>query len=224
MPLNSAHLEALIEISTHDQNWVGSNVANWSADVFDFPASKLDHVKKLNRVELKSICSERSGYSDNEVFAAVMGWGGMRRDHGRLIVKYIEGVCSVISSIRNGDLSRKQSFAAFHQLRNLGELPGMTAAYFTKLIFFCSPCHDGYIMDQWTSKSVNLLYDDAIVDLNKAGFVTDANDSDRYESFCLCVEELAKRAGWGFEETEVRLFSEGRNKGAWRRYVKENWH
>ena len=99
----------------------------------------------------------------------------------------------------------------------------MTAAYFTKLIFFCPRQHDGYIMDQWTSKSVNLIFDEKIVDLSKAGFVTDTNNADKYERFCRCIEELGEAAGWEPEETELRIFSEGRGRGAWRNYVIENW-
>lgn len=222
MPINKTHFNCLRRISTNEQKWVGANVADWWCRAFSERNPNLPN-KKLSRKELKALCAENSGFTDAEAFAAVMAWGGMRRDHGRLVKTRIDAVSGIIGRLRNGVLSRSQAFSEFHNLRTAKILPGMTAAYFTKLIFFCPRRHDGYIMDQWTSKSINLLFGDEVVDLSKAGFVTDKNDAERYEHFCKCIEQLGRHAGWDPEETEVRLFSEGRKKGAWRNYVIANW-
>ena len=100
----------------------------------------------------------------------------------------------------------------------------MGAAYFTKLIFFCSPKHDWYIIDQWTSKSVNLISEKKLVKLTNGGHVSDANDASTYIEYCEFIENLSLMGGWCREDTEKRLFSfGGKKKGAWRSYVIENW-
>ena len=103
---------------------------------------------------------------------------------------------------------------------------GIGPAYYTKLIFFCHPKHDGYIMDQWTARSANLLIDqsDNRIRLNKSKYfqgVSDFNNQCVYEEFCCNVERLAKECGNPYpSEIEEALFSKGgRNKLDWRRYV-----
>ena len=92
-------------------------------------------------------------------------------------------------------------------------------------------------MDQWTSKSVNLLFRqderDPVVQI-RANHVTDRNGADVFENYCQCVEFLASQndlqdafGGDGKltpEEVEMRMFSYGgRNPGAWRDYVRRNY-
>ena len=101
-------------------------------------------------------------------------------------------------------------------------------------------------MDQWTAKSVDLLLSEIIVEENyysgslikisphlTRATVYPSNESDRYELFCQFTDEVGNKIksrevaegthqSWG-EIAEERMFSQGRGKGEWRNYVKENW-
>jgi hypothetical protein len=116
-------------------------------------------------------------------------------------------------------------------------MPGMRPAYFTKLIFFLMPMGmpRGYIMDQWTSSSVNLLFVEKIVKTAvqrtylKSGSVKisesvlDKNTEFEYETYCQAVEFLAAELGdISPEEAEEMMFSQGRGRGLWRSYLISN--
>jgi hypothetical protein len=121
-------------------------------------------------------------------------------------------------------LSRDRAFRELHELRTACSLPGMRAPYFTKLIFFLRPVADGYIMDQWTAKSVNLLVGRDVVKLDRNGYVTDENGAEDYETFCQTIDCLRVPLGKQFgHEVEEKLMSEGHGKGEWRNYVIANW-
>ena len=98
------------------------------------------------------------------------------------------------------------------------------------LIFFFSEHDDRYIMDQWTAKSINYLWDAPIVPMS--GDMPDATQctGEIYERFCGCIDELAQIAtrqrnedrSWTGEQIEQRLFSVGgRRPGAFRRAIRE---
>jgi hypothetical protein len=96
----------------------------------------------------------------------------------------------------------------------------MGPAYFTKLIFFLRPDLNGYIMDQWLARSINLLFPQAGPIRLSNTVVTDRNTADDYERFCSHVEHVARELGITPAEAEERMFSNGgRSKGRWRQYV-----
>ena len=100
----------------------------------------------------------------------------------------------------------------------------MGPAYFTKLICFVNPNLKGYIMDQWTSKSINLLFENNIVALTNSGHVKDTNSASVYEEFCSKIECLAELLKLNPIDLEENLFSNGGvNKGKWRQFVVDNW-
>lgn len=221
--MNKIHLTKFMELSVNVQNWTGSNIFNWWSQVFVGQLTCLPEAA-VTRQELKKICRSPQ-YSDREVFAAVVAWGGMNRKSARSVVECLEDVCGIIGDLRSGKISREESYSRFFELRRARpkRIVGMGPAYFTKLIFFCSQYHNGYIMDQWTSKSINMIFGSRLVNLYGNGYVSDRNDTESYVNYCTSVEKLAEIGGWSPEETEIRLFSEGRRKGAWRNYVTENW-
>src|SRR5690606_3910358 len=123
---------------------------------------------------------------------------------------------------------RQLAYQRFSVLRADGRLPGMGPAFFTKLIFFMGQSPRGYILDQWTARSVNLLFCDDPIKLLPGGFVSDANDATAYERFCTRVEQLApilsEATGQPHcgEEAERAIFSRGgKRAGKWRRYVRQ---
>jgi hypothetical protein len=98
----------------------------------------------------------------------------------------------------------------------------MGPAYFTKLIFFLDPKHDGYIMDKWTATSVNLLWNPWLIKLSAEYYVTDRNTEIEYEKFCQVIERIATELNLSPVIVEERLFSSGGRKShPWRRHVKD---
>lgn len=167
--------------------------------------------------------------NDNQTIACVisiLAWGGMHRRHGLLLLNQREHWLPLCNEIRQGNHTRTAAYDGFMQLRNAGQLPGMRAAYFTKLIYFLHPHHDGYIMDQWTASSINMLCDEAFIDLDQGHYVTDNNTPVIYEMYCNTIEKLSDLLGIPPNIVEERLFSSGIQGGnlrhAWRQYVIDN--
>jgi len=118
----------------------------------------------------------------------------------------------------------------------------MAPAYFTKLIFFlrgADVADTGYIMDQWAGCSVNILTGDPCAVLMNATYtwkvpkkgpkklaadfqVSEHNTAEDYERFCRVVDEIAVITKLPPHDAELLLMSEGKGKGAWRKYVVDN--
>ncbi len=86
--------------------------------------------------------------------------------------------------------------------------------------------NQGYIMDQWTGASVNLLSESELVKVKKqkkkdtySETIADKNTGKDYENFCSYVEYLAEKLKQNPVNVELAMFSEGRGKGTWRNYV-----
>ena len=217
------HYRKFRELMTVSQSWVGSDISKWWVQVVGNNSPKLDSLpySRLTRDQLKEFCQEDS--SDLECLGAIMAWGGQNRSHGRRLFSSPDEVVGVIHSLRAGELNRKAAYSAFYDLWLKGKSPGMGAAYFTKLIYFLLPNNDGYIMDQWTSKSINLILGRSLVDLNH-GHVSKKNAADTYEKFCVEVERIASDLKMSAEDVEMAMFSKGgRNKEPWRNYVVEHF-
>jgi hypothetical protein len=197
----------------------------------DFYSVKIDSLDK-NTVS-RDIVFEKiidSKVSTYECSIYILSWGGMRRTNALNAFENYQIWIPICDAIRSGKLSRTEAFDKFISLRRNSKLNGMGPAFFTKLIFFfmCRKINSGYIMDQWTARSVNLLFNEVIVKnriINKGRnneyvIVSDDNDSGNYEQFCLCVEKISKKLDLSPEATELSLFSEGRGRGVWRNYLK----
>ncbi|KIU28818.1 hypothetical protein SR39_25145 [Methylobacterium radiotolerans] len=86
------------------------------------------------------------------------------------------------------------------------------------------PEGDGYILDQWTGKSVALLFGPGIIAIRQDGWILRANDATVYGRYCDAVDQLAERVGVTGEVAEEMMFSRGgRTKQPWRQYVIRNW-
>ena len=83
------------------------------------------------------------------------------------------------------------------------------------------PAKNGWIMDQWLGKSINLLAGEPIVRLQQGGAPALNNTADDYERFCVYLEQIAGILQLHPELTEQALFSDGGHQPrAWRAYVK----
>lgn len=181
--------------------------------------------EKVSRESIFSMVLNKS-ISTEICIITILAWGGMNRKNGFHLFSGSLEFINICERIRQGMIDRKQSYAEFLNLRKQGLLKGMGPAYYTKLIFFLMPrSPKGYIMDQWTSRSINLLFDPKIVEvsINKQNqhTVKDTNTSEIYEAFCTCIEKIAAKMNLDFETVEMMMFSTGSNKGKWRNYLKK---
>ena len=205
------------------EQWAGSNIKNWWSCVKPKLAYKCPKINppndKMTRTQLKKLCHANSGASDLECAVAVMAWGGQRRNHGIMLFDRFAEIKPIIGDMRSSNIRHLEAYKRFDGIWKQPKNLGMGAAYFTKLIFFCEPSHKGYIMDQWTSKSVNLLTGKDVVYLT-AGHVNKKNTDKNYQHFCEYIEKLASKLGTSGENVEIAMFSKGgRKKWPWREYV-----
>lgn len=216
------HLDFLIQIGDNEQGYVGTNLQQWAN--FVLPNNKIKSIsnRRYNRYELLEFCNNKS--NDNlSVLIAILAWGGMNRKHGKLLLKNPNPVLQIVENLRSSQYAtRKVAFDDLKCKRDNGELPGLGIGYFTKLICFLAPNLNGYIMDQWVSKSINLLTGQKVVFLSN-GWVNDRNNGNNYEAFCQKIDELAKALKCNGFEAEKRIFSIGRGKGVWRNYIKAKY-
>jgi hypothetical protein len=146
----------------------------------------------------------------------------MKRDAARRLSENEQLWTSVVGALRRSSMDRRSSYELCADAVHRVKAGGIGPAYFTKLIYFANPRHDGFIMDQWTSRSVNLLVDGpAVVKMRARDHVDPQNSADTYEHFCRIIEELSSLLlNRTAEETEQCLFSTGGKKPApWRRYL-----
>lgn len=215
-----------------EQRWAGGYTTISLSDYLQRKCLNLENLDilpllsttKFDRVQLIERAKATSGISNFEVVLDIFAWGGINRKHAFWALENFKSWEYIIKELRQG-LSSIEAYDEFYHLRKKS-LRGIGPAYYTKLIFFCHPKHDGYIMDQWTARSVNLLLDQSgdRIRLNKSKYfqgVSDCNDQSAYKKFCFDVKRLAKECGNRDPgQIEEALFSKGgRNKLDWRRYV-----
>jgi len=221
--MNEAHLNYLIQIGDNERGYIGNNSFHWANHVL--PSGNFDNYlnRKFNRYELFEYCCDPNN-SNLNVLAAILSWGGMRRDHGRLLFNNLEFVLGIVDNLRNGVYQNRQiAFSKIQENRTNNLLSGLGIGYFTKLICFLAPNLNGYIMDQWVSKSINLLTGQKVVSITSNSWVNDNNNADTYEIFCTHIDNLAILLNCSGFEAEKRIFSVGRGHGAWRNYLIQNY-
>ncbi len=218
------HINKLIQIGNDKHGFVGNNSLKWANFVL---GEKNNIDQKLNirfdRYQLFEYCNNSNNDNLN-VLIAILSWGGMRRDHGKRLFNNLDYLLPIINNLRKGVYkSRETAFEVFQEKRNDSLLPGLGIGYFTKLICFLSPELNGYIMDQWVGKSINLITGENIVLLTSNSWVNDKNNSTTYETFCSKIDKLALLLNCEGIEAEKRIFSVGNSKGLWRNYLIENY-
>ena len=240
MILNECHYEHFKAASLNPNSWHGTSPASWfswiqrqkDVNYSSYSASGALPGQQLSRADLFAIV-EDSNFDTLSCCISILAWGGMNRKYGADALSMYSNWIHVAEDIRKGLLDRGQAYEKFATLREKSMIRGMGPAYFTKLIFFLSPntLPRGLIMDQWTSASVNLLFDRKIVQtklqktrqkngmVKLSEFVTDDNTKENYLNFCKCVELIATRLNKDPATIEEMLFSEGRGKINWRKYV-----
>lgn len=230
--LASSHSEIFAKnlLDPSSETWSGGNVLafakylsknGFALNLSDYPD------KKLYRKDLFELAHDNKKNTLN-CCISILAWGGMNRKHASQAFSSWSEWEPIASKIRNGELNRREAYNSFIELRKLKKLKGLGPAYFTKIIYFLSkPESRGYIMDQWTARSSNLLLNAKLIELTKAivksnkvsYFVSDKNSAEAYEKFCLFIEQLAQVHQTTPDLIEMSLFSQGYGIGIWRNYV-----
>lgn len=216
------HLSTFLGWGNSQKMWTGKSLRRWANALEDSLGDRLDLPEEQHdRTRLQKFCEHAS---DEKCFLSIMAWGGMREKNAKSAWSCKDAWLPIVLKMRQGKTSRQECYHDFASLRRAGDLRGIRPAFFTKLIHFTRHSDDGYIMDQWTGKSVNLLTGRAVVDLDRDGYVTDQNSPESYEAFCATVEALSVLCNLPASVTEERLFSiGGRDPGVWRAHVRRHW-
>jgi len=235
MDFFEVHYQKLQETKCAVGDWNGRIPHNWFNAVMPLAARNSNMTYKLSknkvsRSELFDMARDTKNISIESCCVSIFAWGGMKKAHGVALFSRNAKWLILADEIRQGKYDRAEAYNRFSKLRANGDVPGMGPAYFTKLIFFLQPSSPrGYIMDQWTSASINLLFGQIVktkVSKQAKGrggldeTVCDSNSSVDYELFCAGIEHTAKRLGVRPEHAEEMMFSKGgKHKGAWRQHV-----
>ncbi|MGN5953153.1 hypothetical protein ACP6L2_00925 [Sphingobacterium lactis] len=217
-------LEYFLAIQDESKPFTGPNSLSWIKFVVgkEYQNKKLD--RSLYRDDLLDFCEDTNN-ADFDCLLAILSWGGMHREHGKDLLKEPSSILDITFKLRNNYFATRQdAFEYIQEKRKLGLLPGLGIGYFTKLICFLAPQLNGYIMDQWVAKSINLITRKNITHIDKIGWVTDKNNKINYENFCSEIDQIAQKLNISGYKAEEKLFSiGGRNKGKWRKFVVESY-
>lgn len=232
MQLLQKHYDALKVLGQSNQPWVGGKLLSYAHSVArerrDCQFALLPD-KPVDREFLFSMAASDEA-STLTCCVAIFAWGGMRRDHARAVLGTADKWLPIAEAIRRQQIGRKDAYIRFMQARQSKNLPGMGPAFFTKLIYFFGEKSNsrGYIMDQWTALSANLLVGHPLVEmqsLKNAARVSDNNSADVYDEFCNFIEALGKELNESADKAEMRIFSvggRGEKQGKWRAYLKQH--
>ena len=231
MNLVNNHFDFLASIEENDQKWVGGNLLSYAHSVNDNRECQFS-ILPDGPVQREFLFDMASSDKINTLTCciAIFAWGGMRRDHARSVLATVDKWLPIADAIRERHIDRKDAYSQFMQARQSKNLPGMGPAFFTKLIYFLGEKANsrGYIMDQWTALSANLLTGRQMVEMQRlkgAARVSDNNSSEVYEEFCNFIETLGKMLNESADKAEMRIFSvggRGSKQGEWRAYLKQH--
>lgn len=222
--MNNEHFNFLRSAKHIPQGRVGRNGLNFGKKVQNIEELPAILNQQFDRNSLFDCCRNPNN-SNLAVTTAILAWGGMRFDHARTLFQHWNHLDPIVKDLRTGTIqSRLEAFYRIQQQRSLGNLPGLGIGFFTKLICFLNPNLNGFILDQWTGKSINLLYDEKFIIISNTGWVTDNNTPEIYNEFCNRVEHLAEILTIESIMAEELLFSTGgRKRGQWRSYLIKNY-
>jgi len=229
----SAHLNAFQDLSIQTlEQWMGVAPSRWFSYLERKGVSSrpLLASTRLSRNDLLAMASDPK-ISNLDCCISILAWGGMNRKHGLTALSSFDRWNEIVEDMRNSKTSPFEAYERFQKVRASGQLAGMGIAYFTKLIFFLNRQPGGYILDQWTARSANLICTNKKILLNwgryktrRFAVVSDRNDFSNYQFFCSFVEDICSQVDHlaSPSDTEEALFSMGRGKGSWRQYVIDN--
>jgi hypothetical protein len=193
--------------------------------------------KRINRQELRNICKSGNIRSMTwKQFTSICAWGGIINGNYHSAMQQWANWSQFRRTLRRSN-SLEDIYNSFINERNIESIKGIRAAYDTKIITFMRPDLNPYIMDQWTSKAINVLSrKNRRINFKYIGkYLSDNNTAGDYVLFCERMKQLtclyhrqkclrkhqseAERA----DCFESRLFGRGgSNRSRWRQYVIRN--
>ena len=158
---------------------------------------------RLSRGEIKKLL-ELEFFEENHVFLlfCILCWGDIRSNNlTKALISYSEwkrDFSEIKNGLRERSISPIDAYSAFNALHLDGPLENLGPAYYTKLIYFLSAPYfsvnqTGYIMDQFTSKSINYLYGEKIIKLDGQGIPKKTNGVEVYKVFLNSISELSAK-------------------------------
>jgi hypothetical protein len=249
MPIDNIHFNAFLETIPNFQNQgaFGHNPANFLQGIINRigvnnTSQSLIEIQNtlpnylLNRNHVFAISNDEN-LSIAYKIVCIFAWGAMRQSTTGADMffsnwnKYERDLVLIFENFRRNNYTRNWTYEKLKRMN----LQGCRPAYYTKLIFFFGNSN-AYIMDQWTSKSIELLWtiEDRIgIIFDNGGYIHASNHSGLYEEFCSRVEILTRtvnnqtNSSYSPSEIEEMIFSNGANngqiRGGWRTYVEANW-
>lgn len=211
--------------------WFGRSPGRWLRSVGYAPETlplDLDAEKPIRREDLFRLSNDTT-VNTLDVCMVIFAWGGMTVRNGKAVLQVRDWV-ETAHKLRSDEIDHIDAYRRFFDLSANGRMKNCGPAYYSKLLMFL-PRSDktrGIIMDQWTARSINLLVGAKVVKLTRNSTppgsyrVSKSNDSSVYVGFYETVQALSAELNASVEETEMRLFSEGRGKGSWRTYVRQH--
>ena len=180
-------------------------------------------IGQLTRIQLRKLC--RDPQVDVLIaYAAVMAWGGRGVDSRNYRLSLSKASRSALiptlTQLRASKANRQDDFDAMQQAA--WNITGLGISFYTKLLFFFRKKADAYILDQFTAKSAQLLFDPCQVVLTTSGYPHSDNTPEAYERFCADAEALAATRNpppaWTGEQVEQAMFDV--RGGAWRKHLR----
>ncbi|MGY4432439.1 hypothetical protein ACVWWO_004916 [Bradyrhizobium sp. F1.13.1] len=210
--------------------WSGRSPGRWLRSVGYAPETLLpdfDPERPIRREDLFRLSNDTS-VNTLDICMVIFAWGGMTVRNGKAVLQ-IQDWVETAHKLRLDEIEHIDAYRRFFGLSANGRMKNCGPAYYSKLLMFLprSGKTRGIIMDQWTARSINLLVGANVVKLTKNSTppgsyrVSKSNDSSVYVRFYETVQALSAKLNVSVEETEMRLFSEGRGKGSWRTYVRQ---
>lgn len=241
MPFNERHLSAFL--TTLDAGGARAAPSTWTG-----PAAPKVWAEQVAGGQWPALSSNKQdrdqvkgalvSLADEEAWLTIMAWGGQHRKSARSSWQEREKWIPIVRALRAGDIAASEAYNLFAK----EQVKGTGPAYFTKIIYFLDQGKGprGYIMDQWTAKSMDLLqsrvYGDNLPDLRWQGVsprirkgkiygwhgtVARHNGAKVYDRFCRFVEQLAKFTERRPDDIEEALFAGSRKP--WREHVIAHW-
>lgn len=268
--LNNRHFDKLLEccrdiLATPPEDrisaWVGKSTRSWlesvtkgqDAALLDVDPSNFSSAPFDRRKLSEKIMQSRNNLGDQnlrDLVIDIFAWGVMSPRNARLALpKWREWKAPCIALLQGCDAV--DGYYQFYALQKNGILSGLGPAYYTKIIYFLGK-GDGLIMDQWTSRSINLLFGKEIIKLqpgqrkvkssDRYYTVKPTNDQFVYGAYNEAIEIICNKLSENLQdqvsiaEAEEFIFSfttdrkksphlsDGQYKKAtaWRRYVESN--
>lgn len=246
MPFNEVHLGVLVGIiaaNGHNFNYGGgnpikdllepirsaANVLSGGDANFDFGFGDAP----LTKEAVKGICNDPKS-SNQKCYIAICAWGKIRLGNFVNSLRHWRRIDEIITGLRFNNDSPFDAYNIFNE----PEITGLGPAFFTKVIYFLTCNREnaenkGFIMDQYTAKSMNLLKQ-GVKGSQALKFTSDmlarSNTGEQYQAYCAAIIELAntlnckpeitKKINCTPEIAEEIIFS-GRNQ-PWRMHINAN--